>query len=219
MKRYLSIPVVLGAILACGWAKPFVCLNCGVHCMEPQPYCPDCGCPCDKGFHFCSARRSEHTHKIISDLSCDSCCDRIRAAEKLGCRIHADWCCDGEVVPALAHAVQFDSCWEVRKAAAWSLAYQNARTEPTVISLYLASKLDPHYLVRDAANDALGVLLVCRQDCYKDLFDQLDRVVKKLKGRYKPGTPEYDRLVDGYIAGLGAPPIANILPPDGKVQQ
>ena len=219
MKRYFSVPILIAAALACGWEKPFVCLNCGVHCMEPQPFCPDCSCPCDKGLHFCSPRRSEKTHQLISDLCRDGCCDRIRAAEKLGCRLYADWCCDADVVPALTHAVQFDSCWEVRKAAAWSLAYQNARTEPTVISLYLASKLDPHYLVRDASNDALAVLLVCRRDCYHDLFDQLDRVAKKLRGRYKPGTPEYDRIVDGFIAGLASPPIANLLPPEEKVQQ
>jgi hypothetical protein len=120
------------------------------------------------------------------------------------------------VLTALAHAVQFDSCWEVRKAAAWSICYQNARTEVGVISLYLASKLDPHYLVRDAANDALGVLLVCRHDCYHDLFDQLDRVVKKLRGKYKPGTPEYDQLVDGYIAGLGSPPVTTEIPAEKK---
>src|SRR5262249_21190351 len=201
------------------WTKPFVCLNCGVHCMTPQPYCPDCSCPCDKGLHLCLPGQAERAHDLISELSGNQCCcDRIRAAEKLGCRIRVDWCCCADIVPALTHAVQFDTCWEVRKAAAWSLAYQNARTEPAVISLYLASKVDPHFLVRDAANDALGVLLVCRRDCYKDLFDQLDKIASRLKGKYKPGNPEYDRLVEGYLAGLSSPPIAAIVPLEKKEQ-
>jgi hypothetical protein len=181
--------------------------------MEGQSYCPDCSCPCDIGIHICSPKRTEHAQELISQLKTNPCCcDRIRAAEKLGCRLHADWCCDPDIIDALAHAVQFDSCWEVRKAAAWSIAYQRARNETGVTSLYLASKLDTHFLVRDAANDALGVLLVCRRDCFKGLFEQLDKIVTRLRGRYKPGNEEYDRLVAGYLAGLHEPPIIAQVP-------
>ena len=63
------------------------------------------------------------------------------------------------------------------------------------MALYLASKMDPHYLVRDAANDALGVLLVCRRECFKDTFAAADDLAKKLGGRYKPGTPECLQLL------------------------
>src|SRR5262249_31537633 len=176
--------------------------------MEPRSYCPDCSCPCDIGIHICSPKRTEHANELISQLRTQPCCcDRIRAAEKLGCRIFADWCCDPQIINALAEAVQFDPCWEVRKAAAWSIAYQRARIDTGVASLYLASKLDPHFLVRDAANDALGVLLVCRRECYKELFERLDKIVSRLRGRYKPGNEQYDRLVAGYLAGLHEPPI------------
>jgi hypothetical protein len=128
------------------------------------------------------------------------CCDRIKAAEKLGCRLTVDFCCNPEVLGALAQALQCDSCWEVRVAAAWSIAHQNARTNLGVMSLYLASKLDPHYLVRDAAKDALDVLLVCRRDCFKDLFATLDELAKTLKGHYKPGSPECLQFLDTCVA-------------------
>src|SRR5207249_5284429 len=115
------------------------------------------------------------------------CCDRIRAAEKLGSRLHADFCCDPEVLSALVRALHCDACWEVRKTAAWSIARQKARTEEGVLALYLASKLDPHFLVRDAATDALGILLVCRRACFKDVFGHGDEMIKTLRGHYKPG--------------------------------
>jgi hypothetical protein len=120
-------------------------------------------------------------------LGCPCCCDRIKAAENLGSRLHADFCCTPEVLSALTGALANDPCWEVRRAAAWSIAHQKARTEEGVLALYLASKLDPHYLVRDAANDALGILLVCRRECFKDVFAHGDEMVKALRGHYKPG--------------------------------
>jgi hypothetical protein len=78
-------------------------------------------------------------------------------------------------------------CWEVRWAAAWSIAYQKARTEEGVMALYLASLLAPNDMVCDAATDALSVLLVCWQECFKDLFTRGDELVKALRGHYKPG--------------------------------
>ena len=56
-------------------------------------------------------------------------------------------------------ALECDTCWEVRKAAAWSITHQNARTRYAVMALYLAGKVDPHYMVRDAAKSALDILI------------------------------------------------------------
>src|SRR5437588_400219 len=84
-------------------------------------------------------------------------CERIKAVKKLGHRLHADFCCDPAVLETLIAALQCDKCWEVRRAAAWAIQSQNARTEEGVLALYIASKLDPHYLVRVAAAEALDI--------------------------------------------------------------
>jgi hypothetical protein len=190
MKRLIGLSTIalLGlASYASAWGGGFACLNVGIHCIQPPcPPCPDCSCPCDRGFHF-SLCGPEHAHKLIDQLNSACCCDRIKAARNLGSRIHADSCCVPEVLSALTNALANDPCWEVRRAAAWSIAYQKARTEEGVMALYLASRLDPHFLVRDAATDALSVLLVCRQDCFKDLFARGDELAKALKGKYRPG--------------------------------
>jgi hypothetical protein len=190
MKRIVCLSAIslLGlASYASAWGGGFACINGGIHCIQPPcPPCPDCSCPCDRGLHV-TLLGAEHAHKLIDKLNSVCCCDRIRAAENLGSRIHADFCCVPEVLSALTHALANDPCWEVRKAAAWSIARQKARTEEGVMALYLASKLDPHYLVRDAATDALSVLLVCRRECFKDLFARGDELVKVLRGKYRPG--------------------------------
>jgi hypothetical protein len=210
MKRLalLSAAVLVGMATS-AWAGWFTCLNHGVHCIwPPAPPCPDCSCGCDHGLHHCSAWKSAHAQKLIEQLQSDCCCDRIRACEKLGCRLHADWCCDPEVLTALIHALQCDSCWEVRKAAAWAIAYQKARTEVAVLSLYLASRLDPHFLVRDGATDALAVLIVCRRECYKDLFAQADALAKALKPRYKPGKAGCVEIMEACISACHVAPAA-----------
>jgi hypothetical protein len=208
MKRIFCLTTVAFLGLAAqSWGSPFACWNFGIHCIQPPPpSCPDCSCPCDTGFHHCSNWKSAHAQKLIDQLGSDCCCDRIRAAAKLGSRLHADFCCNPEVLNALAHALQCDACWEVRKAAAWSIAYQKARNEQGVLSLYLASKLDPHYMVRDAANDALSVLLVCRRECFTDLFKSADEMAKQLKGKYKPGSGECVDLVGACLSSCHAAP-------------
>jgi len=224
MKRILCLAAaaLLGGATT-SLAGPFACWNFGVHCIcPPPPSCPDCTAPCGEGFHHSSCRKSEHAHNLINQLSCECCCDRIKAAEKLGCRLHADFCCDPEVLSALAHALLCDSCWEVRKAAAWSIAGQKARTDLGVLALYLASKLDPHYMVRDAANDALTQLLVCRRECFHCLFERGDAIAKGLKGHYKPGSPECCHLLEDCLTGCGAVaavPATSPVPPAGKTQQ
>jgi hypothetical protein len=135
------------------------------------------------------------------------CCERIRAAEKLGHRCHADACCDPDIIPALVHALQDDPCWEVRKAAAWSIAYQGVRGKYAVLALYLASTLDPHYLVRDGAASALDILIVCRRSCpdYKELFEAADELIKEVRSRklYKPGDSPFSLNFEGLCARSG----------------
>jgi hypothetical protein len=223
MKRILCIAAVLLGAATPSWAiTPFVCLNHGIHCIcPPPPDCQDCSCPCEHGFHFCSCQRTEHAHELIDQLNCLCCCDRIKAAEKLGCRLHADFCCDPEVLAALSHALLCDTCWEVRRAAAWSIAGQKARTNLGVMSLYLSSKIDPHYMVRDAAADALTQLLVCRRECFKDLFAQADQLAKSLKGKYKPG-PDCVNLLGSCLSSCGlapAEPVPPPVPPTSKTSQ
>jgi hypothetical protein len=149
---------------------------------------------------------------LISELSSCECCERIRAAQKLGHRLHADFCCNPEVLSALAHALACDSCWEVRVAAAWGIQRQGARVDEGVLALYLASKLDPHYMVRDAATDALGILLVCRRECFRDLFARADAWAAANKGRYKPGSPDCVaaavEILGGVVPATPVPPPA-----------
>lgn len=183
-----------------GW---FACNNKGIHCQCPEPTCPDCSCPCDHGLHRCAASKTERAHELIEDLHACDCCTRIQAARKLGHRLRVDFCCDPEIVPALMQALLCDTCWEVRRAAAWSLALQNARTPPVVFGLYIASKLDPHYMVRDGANEAMGTLLVCRRDCFKDVFAAADPLIKELRGKYKPSSGECFALINGVCSQCG----------------
>jgi HEAT repeat protein len=182
----LSMAALLGLAVSASGAG--LCLNCGIHCICPPAECPDCSEPCCGGHHHCSCWKAERTQKLIAELGSDCCCDRIKAARHLGYRFNADFCCNPEVLEALNRALLCDSCWEVRKAAAWSIALQGARTEAGVLALYLSSRLDPHYLVRDKAGESLEMLLLCRRPCYAELFRQADVLVAELrKARFKPG--------------------------------
>jgi hypothetical protein len=133
----------------------------------------------------------DRSEELIAALqACNGdCCDRIKAAEKLGNRFHADYCCNPDVLTALIGALQCDKCWEVRRAAAWSILLQDARTEEGVMALYISSKTDPHYLVRAKAAEALDILTVCRDACFADLYKRADDLIKQLKAKgYKPGS-------------------------------
>lgn len=187
MKRLpLLAALVLLATTAMAQADGLCLLAHGVHCVVPPP--PDCVDCCDEigGHHLCSAGKSAHAQELVCQLHASCCCDRIKAAHKLGHRLHADPCCDSEIVDALIAALQCDTCWEVRKAAAWALAYQKVRTRMAILALYVASRADPHYLVRDAAADALQVLVLCRGQCYKALFTAADALVVSIKPYYQP---------------------------------
>ncbi len=180
--------------------------GCG-HCMvPPPPFCPKCTNPCDECRlrlgPLCSARE---IHDWIDQLlHCQNFHVRKKAACKLGCPWHADFCQSPEVLTALIAALHCDACWEVRRAAATSIREQNARTPSALLALYLASKLDPHYLVRERANESIDILLVLQRPCYKQLFKDADELVKKLRGKYKPGSQDCQAIYDlcgAYLAG------------------
>jgi hypothetical protein len=191
MKRLigLSLAALLG-VAASSWGAGFLCVNCGIHCMvPPERCCENCNCPCDHGLHLCPQWKSNHAHKLIEDLDKCDCCSRIRAVKKLGCPLHADWCCDHEVLAVLIRELQCDKCWEVRRVAAWGIQHQNARTEEGVLALYVASKTDPHYLVRVAAAEALDILTLNHKTCFVQTLKGADVLIVQLKKLgYKPGS-------------------------------
>jgi hypothetical protein len=214
MKRFLLLAgVALLGVQGSALAEVLApnCLNHGIHCICPPPPCLDCSGPCEHRLHLAKG----NAEKLIEQLSSACTCDRLHAAHKLGCRLHADFCCNPEVLAALIRALQCDPCWEVRRTAAWSIAYQGARVEMGVMALYLASKLDPHFLVRDAASDALGVVLVGRGECFRDTYARADALIKTFPGgRYKPGTPECLHLAEsccGVVAQTGPPSLPSVV--------
>jgi hypothetical protein len=207
MKRLflLTVTALLG-LATSAWAGGFLCLSCGDHCMvPPPPRCPDCRCPCEHGLHFCSQWQCDHARKLMDELASCDCCERIKTVKKLGHRLHADFCCDPSVLETLIATLQCDKCWEVRRAAAWAIQHQNARTEQGVLALYIASKLDGHYLVRVAAAEALDILTIKNPECFADTLKGGDDLVKQLKKQgYKPGSDNC-RVALGSCCGTTAP--------------
>jgi hypothetical protein len=214
MRRTTTLALAGLLALAAQGRAGFLC-GCTTHCtVPPPPDCPDCSCPCDHRLPK-TLFGAEHAHKLICDLHAETCCERIKAAKKLGHRMHADFCSDPAVLEALIGALQCDPCWEVRRSAAWSLLGQDARVDEALLALYVASKIDPHYLVRTRAAEALDILTVCRKGCYKFLFEGGDKLVKELKARgVKPGSDNC-RVVYGaacHACGLAAPPAPVAVP-------
>jgi hypothetical protein len=206
MNRVICLSLLaLGGLSAPTQASWFACCNHGIHCICPPQECPDCSDPCCHR-HNLALGGNEHCCKLIEQLHCPCCCDRVKAAKKLGCRLHADFCECPELVPALVQALLCDTCWEVRREAAWAIGFQGARTRLGVLALYLSSKLDPHYMVRDAATDALDVLLVCRRACFTDLFTEADKLAKDLGPKYQPTKGECVGIFDACcgLAGVDA---------------
>jgi hypothetical protein len=206
MKRLViaSLAALLG--LSASAQAGGLCCGCA-HCQQPGPTCnlPD-KCPCDNPLRFGAVFGAQHTQQLLQDLcSCDACV-RLKAAKKLGCTLHADFCSCPDVLTSLAHAVMCDQCWVVRRAAVWAIARQGARTEYGVLVLYIASRLDHHFLVRDAAIDALSALLICRRDYYTCLFEQADVLIKKLRPQYNPTKGECVHVLDGFCAEHGIVP-------------
>ena len=187
----------LGGLFGTGCCPPCT----PIPCQEPC----NCPCPCENRMHLNVFDHSEEYIATLQSVGCtgtsgcascgscgecgSNCCERIKAAEKLGSRLHADFCCNPCVLEALIGAMQCDPCWEVRKAASWSIILQGARTEQGVLALYISSKTDPHYMVRMTAASALDILTVCCGPCYVELFKHADDLIKELKKKgYKPGS-------------------------------
>ena len=125
---------------------------------------------------------------LINELDCKDSCRHIAVVKKLGCRLHVDYCLEPAMLDALLHALQCDPCWEVRRAAAWSLFQQNARTEPSVLALYISSRLDPHYQVRVRAAEALDLLTLGKVECYTELYKAADQLMRVLQAKgYRAG--------------------------------
>lgn len=162
---------------------------CKLHCtVPPPPRCPNCGDPCEHRLALCGLCSEKHVPALLDELHSKDYCKRREAVEKLGCRLHADVCRQPPVLDALLHALQCDSCWEVRRAAAWALFHQRARAECVVLALYISSRLDPHYMVRVRAAEALDLLTLGRVECYQEMYKAADQLLRVLRGKgYQPG--------------------------------
>jgi hypothetical protein len=149
-----------------------------------------------------------HAEGLLQELKCNDSRRRLKVVKKLGCRFHADFCMTPEVLDALTGTLLCDPCWEVREAAAWAIVGQKARTDGGVLALYLASKLDPHYMVRTKAAEALDILTVCRRGCFSELYKSADVLIEQLRGMgYRPGTGDCQvKLVDA-CSGCGMAPV------------
>ncbi len=192
-----------GGVLADGLGLHSCCPTCK---PIPCPNCPDCSCACDHRLSL-TLFSAEHAQCLIETLQCGNACERLAAAKKLGSRFHADFCCNPCVLEALINALECDPCWEVRRTAAWAILGQGARTENGVLALYIASKADPHYLVRARAAEALDILTVCRAACYKDLYAQGDVIIKRLKElKWKPGVDNCREIFCTAVVAASAPP-------------
>jgi len=151
----------------------------------------DCGACNGVGHWFNPPGQDCRAAELIAQLSSCSTRDRQVAARKLGNAWNVNIQSHPEVVVALITALQCDSAWEVRNNAAWAIAFQNVANQSGWTCLYVASKLDPHWMVRDTAANAMKVIeaRVCL-DCIKSWKTRADSLVKQWKGRYNPGKSE-----------------------------
>lgn len=188
--RTLAGLTILGLLTVAphAWAGPPAGLCKGRCLLPPPPLCLDCPDPCAHRLRL-TVFPVSHGQTLIAQLSDPSWCVRQRAAQKLGCRLHADFCCDPAVLHALLSALSCDPCWHVRRAAAAALEGQGASTPDALLFLYVCSRLDPHYLVRDRAVRAIDVLTAPAVPCYKTLFETGDKLITELrKQSYRPGS-------------------------------
>ncbi len=191
----------------------------GISCYQP-PAPEPCICddPCTKRGRLCLPWYSSKTAALLEQLQdCHYRC-RAEAAKKLGSRLCTDYCCHPEIVPALVHTLQCDSCWVVRRAAARALGYQVAANQCVWTALFLASRLDPHYLVRDEAADALAIVQTqISLGCIREYREAAEAFEKAVKGHYKPGKPGcelvYPPFCDGCPPGCPGVPITGPIKP------
>jgi hypothetical protein len=206
MRRFASLAVstLLSLAVLTLAGEPKTCLHCQSRCYTPPPpRCPDCSGPCEKRccLTLCGP---EHAAELLEALHNPNFCIRLKAARKLGCRLHADFCQQPDVLEGLIGALQCDTCWDVRYAAAWSIFRQNARVPAGILALYVSSRLDPHYLVRLRASEALDILTLGRKECYKELLKAGDKLITELRSKkYKPGTSNCRVLFGAACAHCG----------------
>jgi hypothetical protein len=204
----LALPALLGLA---GMTRAGECLGCKTRCIEPpSTECKERPCPCQKRLKLTICDKSDKYAAILA--SCDNtCCARIKAAKKLGCRLCADMCANKGVLEALLDALFFDPCWKVRRTAAWSLFGQRAYQDEVILALYISSKIDPHYMVRSRAAEALDLLTLCRRCCYKELYAQGDVLIKELRAvKFVPGA--CDAREKHTLALTGACPVGPAAP-------
>ncbi len=162
----------------------------GVRCYHPpcpEP-CESCG---DVGRHLCLPWYDRATESLLCDLQDCHSHVRAKAAEKLGFWLRTDAGTCPEVVCSLIYVLQCDSCWDVRKEAAWSIARQKVDDPTGYTVLYLAMKLDPHWMVRDAATDALKLMETqLSPGCIREWKANAAAIEPKCKPYYKPGKDE-----------------------------
>lgn len=197
-----------GDLCCCSWLK-----WCQPHCMvPPPPPCPDCCGPCERRCCL-TPFGPEHAQKYLDCLPNGTCCERIKAIHKLGSRLHVDLCQTPCAAAALIAALLTDPCWEARREAAGSLLWQQVPSEPILLALHVSSKLDPHFMVRAKAAEALDVLTVCRKPCYAALFEAGDALVKELRAKkVVPGTPAMPPLLAPLAVGTTSEPAQAALP-------
>jgi hypothetical protein len=184
----------------CTWGKGVSCYN-----RPHEEPCTDCD-PCGNRHHFCLPWMAAKTDKLLNELH-DSHPDcRASAARKLGNRLYTDFCCHPEIVPALVHALQCDDCFLVRKEAAYAIAYQLVANQCGFTALYLASRLDPHWTVRDAAGDALKVLSTqISLGCIREWRKDAEAFEKVIKSKYKPGKESCVEVFPPFCGLCGLP--------------
>ena len=107
---------------------------------------------------------------------------------KLGCRWYTNAACREEVVTALITSLQCDGSYEVRVKAAWAIAFQRLANQCGWTALYVSSRLDPHWLVRDTSANALKVIETqLEPDIIRAWKTRGDGLVKEWKNKYTPG--------------------------------
>jgi len=196
--------VAITSTVATAWAghrKNCDKAECHIQCLlspckcSPCPKHPECPQRCQND---CCHQPLPQPKAVEPCEESDPCCctrsQRVKAAHALG---SFDACCCPQVVPALIHALMCDKDWQVRAAAARALRWSqplncdaascDCQREEVVAALRIAEKLDPYWIVRSEAKDALGVLGVCNKCCFDEIEKKADEIAAKLKPIYKPG--------------------------------
>jgi len=149
--------------------------------MYPPPLnCPGCD-PCQNRLNL-TLFGPEHVAQLIAQLfDHDNACLRAKAAKKLGCRFHADFCHNPEVLQALLDAILFDPCWVVRREAQWALYWQGAAVKDAFMVMFVAYSLDPHYMVRDAGQELITDMTLSRSECWREEFNTWGYLIRELR--------------------------------------